>query len=101
MKKLIIISQAIGLTLSSLLIVGVTWLVFSLVSDGFRASLMRFEGEPPEGWEYWRRKEFYEALPANAAFALMMLILAYFVGRGWWRWSLNLHKNWNTRRPHE
>lgn len=85
--------RALVLTICTFLIVGFTYGVYSLAADGARASLMRFEGEPPEGMEYWRRKELYEALPGLVGFGLMMTALAVVVGLGWFRLCRDLSKD--------
>jgi hypothetical protein len=76
---------AIILALASALLIFVTWFAVTLVFDGINASMMRFESEPPEGWEYWRRREFNEALPGLVLLGSISIVLAILLGYCWTR----------------
>lgn len=49
--------------LALLVIILLTVFLTRLTFDGINANMLHLEGEPKEGWQYWRDKELDDALP--------------------------------------
>ncbi len=47
----------------SAFLIALALFITQVVFDGMDANLMRFEGEPAQGMEYWRNAELRKAMP--------------------------------------
>ena len=79
------LSKAVILTIATAVLIGITWVAIDFTMSGINAWLMRFESEPPEGWTYWRLQALKRSLPGNALVALVIIAIAFFISRAWYR----------------
>ncbi|TLD70281.1 hypothetical protein FEM03_13935 [Phragmitibacter flavus] len=97
MKRLLTTTlHAAALSIATFFVVGATWFVHDVVQDGKRAFFFTFESEPKEGWDYWYRKQFYNNLPSDIAFYLVVIILFTLLGWLWYRFGKDLSKRRET-----
>ncbi len=74
----------VGAAIITALLIGLAFFLTQMSFDGMDANLMRFESEPPEGMDYWRKEELKNAMPslvtlwsATACIAAFVLWLAF------------------------
>lgn len=77
------IPRGVFLSVATLFVLLLAWLEFTLVSNGLDATLMGFESEPLQGYNYWRWFFIKRNLFGIAAPAGIIAILAGVVLWGW------------------
>jgi hypothetical protein len=63
----------------TVLLIGLAFFLTQIAFDGMDANLMRFESEPVEGMDYWRKAELHEAMPGLVTLWSLTTCIAAFV----------------------
>jgi hypothetical protein len=78
---------------ATLVVVILSWIAFSVVTNGISDKLIGFEREPAQGWNYWWWFHFKRNLWGILGTVAILLALAGLVAWGWLAFVRDLRRN--------
>jgi hypothetical protein len=88
-----IIARGGILLVATLVVLILSWIAFSMVTNGISDKLMGFEQEPAQGWNYWWWFYFKRSLWGILGTAAILLALAGLVAWGWVAFVRDVRRN--------